>query len=88
MILLLSIVVWGLVFVCSAPATLRLFGGKGEEYDAVKFSYILFSIIVLGFNFRWAFAPDSMVAVEVFRLLGAAVAVFLLIIIRFYRRGN
>jgi hypothetical protein len=73
------------VLAFTVPATLRLFAGKGTQHDAVKFSYTLFALMVLGFNFKWLLMPESMLTADVLRGLGIAVALFLLAIIRVYR---
>lgn len=87
MILWLSIIAWFAVFVFTVPATTRLFAGKGSQHDAVKFSYTLFALLILGFNFKWLLIPQSALTLDVLRLLGVVVALFLLAIIRVYRAG-
>jgi len=87
MILWASIIAWALVAAATLPATARLFTGKGDQHDAVKFSYTLFALMVLGFNFKWLLMPESLVTSDVLRAGGIAVALFLLAIIRVYRAG-
>lgn len=87
MILICSIAAWLAVFAVTFPGAFRVVAGKGGDHDAVKLSYHLVSWVMLGFSFRWIFAQESMAALDVMRGLNTVLALFLVVIARFYRRG-
>jgi len=84
----ISIAAWFVVWAVTLPGSCRVVFGKGGDHDAVKLSFNFVAVILLSFNLRWLLAPESMFALNVLRLFSAALAVFLIIIVRFYRRAS
>lgn len=86
--LALSIIAWIAVTIVTIPSAWRLVRGRPQDHDAIKFSYFLISVVVLGFSIRWVVAPDEHFFLEVMRLLNTCLALFLLIMVRFYKDGR
>jgi hypothetical protein len=84
--LFVSVAAWLLLFAVTLPGSWRIVTGKGYDHDAIKFAFHLVAWLILAFNMRWIIAPENTVALDVLRGFSAVLALFLCVIVRFYRR--
>lgn len=83
-----NVAAWIAVLAVTSPGTWRLMRGKGGDHDAIKFSYFAVSVVILAFNIRWIVAPESEFALELLRVFSIALALFLMVIVRFYHSAR
>lgn len=77
---------WLLLIIATSTSMIRIISGNGKNHDVLSFSFHLVAWVMLGFGVRWMFAPNNFFALDVMRVFGSMLAIFLLIISRFYKK--
>jgi len=88
MLLWISTGLWLLLLLSTGNSFFRIISGKGKDHDALAFSYALVALVFIGFSGRWFVAPNSVLFLEIMRLFGCVLAVFLVFVVRFYKRAS
>lgn len=84
--LAIDILLWLAVLVGVLPSFVRVVSGRGSSHDPLFVGFFVIAAIMLAYSIRWLIARDSAFALEVLRWLNAAVPIYVLLLIRFYRR--
>ncbi len=88
MLLALSTFLWIGLLLATGNSFFRIMSGKGKDHDTIAFSYVLVALVMLGFGGRWIVAPESVLILEVMRVFSCCLALFLIVVVRFYKRAD
>lgn len=86
---ILATVAWGLLALYMLPGAWSAARGRDTRRgDPMRLGVFATALVMIGFNLRWLFAPDSMLIWQMLYLLSAGDAVFIALLARAYGRGG
>jgi hypothetical protein len=86
---ILNVVVYGMMAVYMFPgAWSAVFGRDVRRGDPMRLACFATAFVMLGFNLRWLFAPDSIWMWQALYLLSAGVGVYIIVLAHAYGRGG